>query len=299
MTSTHPTAQTLDIIKLNVRLANGRRLLRDVSLTLKPGEVRALVGESGAGKSMIGKAVLGILPNNLDISEGEIILEGAHLNAMTPSTRRKTVAKMSSLIPQDPLTALNPVRKIGPQITDPLIRIHGWSADRAMKRARDLLDRVHIRAPERVMASYPHELSGGMRQRILIAAAFAPSPRLIVADEPTTALDVTVQKQILKLIRELQRETGTAVLFVTHDMGVVAKISQQVTVLFAGRVMEDAPTQQVFEAPSHPYTQALIKATPTLNAVTKSFSPVPAELIAELHSDIAKIDAAYDAGDRA
>ncbi|MEY8120244.1 ABC transporter ATP-binding protein [Falsihalocynthiibacter sp. BN13B15] len=299
MTTISPHAKTLDIIKLNIALPNGRRLLRDVSLDLEPGEVRALVGESGAGKSMIGKAVLGILPNKVEVTEGEILLEGAHLNAMSAKTRRQTVAKMSALIPQDPLTALNPVRKIGPQITDTLTRIHGWSADRALARARELLDRVHIQAPERVMASYPHELSGGMRQRVLIAAAFAPSPRLIVADEPTTALDVTVQKQILKLIRELQHETGTAVLFVTHDMGVVAKISQKVTVLFAGRVMEDAVTRDIFENPSHPYTKALIEATPTTKSTAKSFSPVPAELIAELHSDIAQIDAAYAKGDRA
>ncbi|WP_417267689.1 ABC transporter ATP-binding protein [Celeribacter baekdonensis] len=291
MTTAH--AHTLDIINLNIALPRGQRLLRNVSLQLEPGEVRALVGESGAGKSMIGKAVLGILPHKIKRTEGEILLEGAHLNAMSPTTRRNTVAKMSALIPQDPLTALNPVRKIGPQITDPLTRIHGWSHQHALARARELLDRVHIRAPDRVMHSYPHELSGGMRQRILIAAAFAPSPRLIVADEPTTALDVTVQKQILRLIRELQRETGTAVLFVTHDMGVVAKISQKVTVLFAGRVIEDAATRTVFENPAHPYTQALIAATPTPNVSAEPFQPVPAALITELHRETLAADALY------
>lgn len=279
-------AKTLDIINLNITLPNGRRLLRDVSLSLEPGEVRALVGESGAGKSMIGKAVLGILPSAITISQGEILLEGTHLNALTPATRRKTIAKTSALIPQDPLTALNPVRKIGPQITDPLTRIHGWTKARALARTRELLDRVHIRNPDRVLNSYPHELSGGMRQRILIAAAFAPSPRLIVADEPTTALDVTVQKEILRLIRELQRETGTGVLFVTHDMGVVAKISQKVTVLFGGRVVEDAPTRDIFENPEYAYTRALIAATPTPNATTEPFRPVPPALIAEMHREI-------------
>ncbi|AVW89847.1 ABC transporter ATP-binding protein [Celeribacter baekdonensis] len=293
MTMTTAHAHTLDIINLNIALPRGQRLLRNVSLQLEPGEVRALVGESGAGKSMIGKAVLGILPHKIKRTEGEILLEGAHLNAMSPTTRRNTVAKMSALIPQDPLTALNPVRKIGPQITDPLTRIHGWSHQHALARARELLDRVHIRAPDRVMHSYPHELSGGMRQRILIAAAFAPSPRLIVADEPTTALDVTVQKQILRLIRELQRETGTAVLFVTHDMGVVAKISQKVTVLFAGRVIEDAATRTVFENPAHPYTQALIAATPTPNVSAEPFQPVPAALITELHRETLAADALY------
>ena len=289
--SLHP--HTLEVMNLNVALPRGQRLLRDVSLTLEPGEVRALVGESGAGKSMIGKAVLGILPPAVKVTDGEILLEGRNLGTLTDTTRRTTVAKSAALIPQDPLTALNPVKKIGPQIVDPLIRIHGWSRDTARTKALDLLDRVHIRDPKRVMESYPHELSGGMRQRILIAAAFAPSPRLIVADEPTTALDVTVQKQILRLIRELQRETGTAVLFVTHDMGVVAKISQKVTVLFAGKVMEDAPTRQIFTDPQHPYTRALIAATPSYADLNRPFSPVPASLIAELHGDIRQDDLRY------
>ncbi|MFC3141107.1 ABC transporter ATP-binding protein [Psychromarinibacter halotolerans] len=289
--SLHP--HTLEVMNLNVALPRGQRLLRDVSLTLEPGEVRALVGESGAGKSMIGKAVLGILPPAVKVTDGEILLEGRNLGTLTDTTRRTTVAKSAALIPQDPLTALNPVKKIGPQIVDPLIRIHGWSRDTAGTKALDLLDRVHIRDPKRVMESYPHELSGGMRQRILIAAAFAPSPRLIVADEPTTALDVTVQKQILRLIRELQRETGTAVLFVTHDMGVVAKISQKVTVLFAGKVMEDAPTRQIFTDPQHPYTRALIAATPSYADLNRPFSPVPASLIAELHGDIRQDDLRY------
>ena len=286
------TGPTLDIQNLTVALPNGTPLLRDVSLRLQPGEVRALVGESGAGKSMIGKAVLGILPPKVRMTEGEILLQGQHLNALTPTTRRRTVASLSALIPQDPLTALNPLRKIGPQILDPLRRIHGWSAERARARALELLERVHIRAPERVLDSYPHALSGGMRQRVLIAAAFAPSPRLIVADEPTTALDVTVQKEILRLIRELQKETGTSVLFVTHDMGVVAKISQKVTVLFAGKVMEDAPTAQVFAGAAHPYTRALIAATPSSADMARPFSPVPSELIGDLHAEIAREDAA-------
>jgi len=285
------TFPTLEIRDLNVALPNGVRLLRDVSLTVAAGQVRALVGESGAGKSMIGKAVLGILSPNIRVSSGQIILDGVDLGTLPAAARRQAVAKVSALIPQDPLTALNPVRKIGPQITDPLIRIHGWSGDRARARASELLDRVHIRAPEQTMGSYPHELSGGMRQRVLIAAAFAPSPRLIVADEPTTALDVTVQKQILRLIRELQRETGTAVLFVTHDMGVVAKISQNVTVLFAGRVLEDASTRQIFAHADHPYTRALIAATPTPAASPQPFRPVPPALIDRLLTETATMDA--------
>jgi peptide/nickel transport system ATP-binding protein len=287
------TPNTLEVSNLTLALPNGLRLLRDVSLQLAPGEVRALVGESGAGKSMIGKAVLGILPHRLKVTSGEVYLEGQRLNAMSPRARRDTVARAAALIPQDPLTALNPVRKIGPQIVDPLVRVQGWNADLAQARALELLERVHIRDPKRVMQSYPHELSGGMRQRVLIAAAFAPSPRLIVADEPTTALDVTVQKQILRLIRELQQETGTAVLFVTHDMGVVAKISQRVTVLFAGKVVEDAATADIFAHAAHPYTRALIAATPSYANLAQPFAPVPAELIATLHRELAAEDAQH------
>lgn len=281
-------SSTLNIQNLTVSLRSGLPLLRQVNLTLAPGEVRALVGESGAGKSMIGKAVLGTLPPATRVTHGQIFLRGQALDHLNAAQRRHCVAQSAALIPQDPLTALNPVRRIAPQITDPLTRIHGWSAERAQTRALELLERVEIRDPARVMRSYPHELSGGMRQRILIAAAFAPSPPLIVADEPTTALDVTVQKQILKLIRELQKEVGTAVLFVTHDMGVVAKISQKVSVLFQGRVMEDSTTEAIFSNPTHPYTRALIAATPSYADPARSFSPVPPELIAQMKSKIAQ-----------
>ncbi|HUH87097.1 MAG TPA: ABC transporter ATP-binding protein [Pusillimonas sp.] len=285
-----PNTPALQVEGLNVSVDNGPRLLRDVSISVQPGEVRALVGESGAGKSMIGKAVLGVLPRGISKSSGRILLQGASLDELSPASRRQTVASVASLIPQDPLTALNPSRRIGVQITDRLIRRLGWSSHDALQRAHELLDRVSIRDPRRVMASYPHELSGGMRQRVLIAAAFAPRPKLIVADEPTTALDVTVQKQILKLIRELQAETDTAVLFVTHDMGVVAKISQTVTVLFSGKVVESAATAQVLTNPQHPYTRALIAATPRYTHPHEPLRPVPSELVATLRQEIAQYD---------
>ena len=283
---------TLQVDGLSVSVARGPRLLRNVSLSVQPGEVRALVGESGAGKSMIGKAVLGVLPRGIHQSGGQILLQGASLNDLSSSTRRQTVAAVASLIPQDPLTALNPSRRIGGQITDRLVRRLGWRSDDAHQRALELLDRVRIRDPKRVLASYPHELSGGMRQRVLIAAAFAPRPKLIVADEPTTALDVTVQKQILQLIRELQAETQTAVLFVTHDMGVVAKISQTVTVLFEGKVMESAPTAQLLANPQHAYSQALIAATPRYTHPDQALCPVPSGLVAQLRQEIMQYDEA-------
>jgi len=286
----------LDIRRLSAVLPNGQRVLRSVSLAVQPGEVRALVGESGAGKTMIGKAVLGVLPKSVRIVEGEMLIEGEDLGRLDAKARRNLIGARTALIPQDPLTALNPSRRIGAQMTDRLIRILGWSGDRADKRIRQLLDEVQIRDPQRVLKSYPHELSGGMRQRVLIAAAFAAEPRLIVADEPTTALDVTVQKQILRLIAQLQRDHGTAILFVTHDLGVVAKISQKVSVLYAGKVVEEAETAQLFAAPQHPYTRALIAATPRYTDPYASLKPVDKTVLKGLTAEIEAADKAWRPG---
>jgi peptide/nickel transport system ATP-binding protein len=285
----------LEIADLSATLGTGQRVLRSVSLTVQPGEVRALVGESGAGKTMIGKAVLGVLPPSVRIVEGSMRLEGADLDSLSPKARRTLVGASTALIPQDPLTALNPSRRIGPQMTDRLVKILGWGADKANARVRQLLDEVQIRQPQRVVGSYPHEISGGMRQRVLIAAAFAAEPRLIVADEPTTALDVTVQKQILRLIAELQREHGTAILFVTHDLGVVAKISQKVSVLYAGKVVEEADTAALFAAPQHPYTKALIAATPRYTDPLASLKPVDETVLTGLAAEIAEADSTWSA----
>ncbi|RWL48505.1 MAG: ABC transporter ATP-binding protein [Mesorhizobium sp.] len=286
----------LDIRSLSAVLPNGQRVLRSVSLSVQPGEVRALVGESGAGKTMIGKAVLGVLPKSVRVVEGEMLIEGEDLGRLDAKARRTLIGARTALIPQDPLTALNPSRRIASQMTDRLVRILGWSGERADKRIRQLLDEVQIRDPERVLKSYPHELSGGMRQRVLIAAAFAAEPRLIVADEPTTALDVTVQKQILRLIAQLQRDHGTAILFVTHDLGVVAKISQKVSVLYAGKVVEEAETAQLFAAPQHAYTRALMAATPRYTDPYASLKPVDESVLAGLTAEIAAADKDWSPG---
>ncbi len=269
---------------------SSQRLLRSVRLTVDRGEVRGLVGESGAGKSMIGKAVLGILPAAVRIVEGIIRLDGHDILAMPASERRRVIGATAALIPQDPLTALNPSRRIGPQITNRLVDILGWSKAAAKTRALELLDEVHIDAPERVMASYPHELSGGMRQRVLIASAFAANPKLVIADEPTTALDVTVQKQILKLIREMQARHDTAMLFVTHDLGVVSKVCQKLTVLYAGKVVEDTAVAAFFEAPQHPYSKALLAATPKYTDPFASLLPVHESVIASANAEITAAD---------
>ena len=212
-------------------------ILRDVSLEVARGQTCGLVGESGAGKSTVAKAILGILPRTIRVTGGEVKFEGADLLKMKTGPLRRLIGERIALIPQDPMTALNPARRIEAQMTDGPRLWRGLDATAARALALRLLDEVHIRDPDRVLRSFPHELSGGMRQRVLIAAAFALEPRLIVADEPTTALDVTVQKQILRLIRNMQSAHGTSVVFVTHDLGVVAQICDHVTLLFAGRVI--------------------------------------------------------------
>jgi len=271
-------------------------ILRSVSLTVDAGEVHGLVGESGAGKSMIGKAVLGILPSSIEITQGSIELDGVDLLSLPPAERRRRIGATAALIPQDPLTALNPSRRIGPQITDRLVDILRWSRDRAEARARELLTEVQIPDPERVMRAYPHELSGGMRQRILIASAFAAEPKLIVADEPTTALDVTVQKQILKLIADLQARHGTALLFVTHDLGVVSKVCQSLSVLYGGLVVESTKVRDFFREPAHIYSRALLAATPKYTDPDASLTPVPEAVIAAVQAELAAHDRSHRHG---
>jgi peptide/nickel transport system ATP-binding protein len=291
------SAPFLAIDRLSVRLrrGGGERLLRQASIAVAPGEAHGLVGESGAGKSMIGRAIFGILPRAVEVIEGAVRIGGTDLFALADRERRRLVGASAALIPQDPLTALNPSRRIESQMTDRLTGILGLSAAAARERALGLLEEVHIREPARVFRSYPHELSGGMRQRVLIAAAFAAEPKLIVADEPTTALDVTVQKQILKLIAEMQRRHGTALLFVTHNLGVVAKICQRVSVLYAGRVVEETDVETLFRAPAHAYTRALIAATPRFDRPEESLAPVRPEVIEALDREIARADVEWAA----
>ncbi len=260
-------------------------ILHDVSLTLNRGETRGLVGESGAGKSTIGKAILGILPRTVRVTAGKILFEGQDLLTMAAAPLRRLIGEHVALIPQDPMTALNPGRRIEGQLTDGLRLWRGLDKAASRKVALNLLEEVHIRDPDRVLRSYPHELSGGMRQRVLIAAAFALEPKLIVADEPTTALDVTVQKQILRLVRAMQRAHGTAVIFVTHDLGVVAQVCDDVTLLFGGRVVEEGSTANLFEHPRHPYTQALLDACPRYDRPKAALRPVPPEVIARLRAE--------------
>ena len=286
----------LDVERLSLSLrSGGARLLREVSISVAPGEVHGLVGESGAGKSMIGRAIFGILPRAVEVIEGAVRLGGTDLSGLNDRARRALAGRNAALIPQDPLTALNPSKRIESQMTDRLTAILGLTIAEAKNRALGLLEEVQISDPARVFKSYPHELSGGMRQRVLIAAAFAAEPRLIVADEPTTALDVTVQKQILQLIAAMQRRHGTALLFVTHNLGVVAKICQRVSVLYAGKVVEQADAATLFSAPGHAYTRALLAATPRYDRPDTSLLPVQPDVEDALAREIAESDRAWGA----
>lgn len=276
----------LHINNLTVSLSNKVNLLKSISVRIDKGEAHGLVGESGAGKSMIGKAVLGTLPIAAKIKSGKIILDGRDLQQLTAKERRKKVGSHIALIPQDPLTALNPVRRVGVQITDRLIDILGWNKAKAVSRARELLREVHISDPKRVMQSFPHELSGGMRQRVLIASAFAAEPKLIIADEPTTALDVIVQKQTLSLIEEMKTKHNTALLFITHDLGLVSKICDRITVLYGGKIIEQAEVRNFFKGPKHLYSQALLTATPKYTNPKHSLIPVPEDVIEAVENEI-------------
>ncbi|MYG51504.1 MAG: ABC transporter ATP-binding protein [Rhodospirillaceae bacterium] len=290
-----PDGPILSVRNLHLAIAGRHRdtpILRDVSLDIVPGEVHGLVGESGAGKTMIGKVILGIQPSRARITGGSVRFDGRDITHLPERERRSLMGRGLGLIPQDPMTSLNPAYRIGGQIAD-VLRLH-LGMDRAAARARalDLLNDVHIRDPERVLRQYPHELSGGMRQRVLIAIAFACRPKLIVADEPTTALDVTVQRQVLALIKEMQAQEGASILFVTHDLGVVAKICDRVTVLHGGRVLEAGDTRRIVEAPQHDYTKALMAATPRHDRPGDLLQPVPEALTARLNAEALAYDAA-------
>jgi peptide/nickel transport system ATP-binding protein len=289
MTPPRLTIEALSAISLR---DGDRPILRRVSLSVGVGEVHGVVGESGAGKSTIAKAILGIIPSQVRVTGGTINFEGQNLLSMPANALRAVLGRDIALVPQDPSTALNPSRRIDAQLTDGLRLKRGLSAREARLRALALLEEVQIRDPERVLKSYPHQLSGGMRQRVLIAAAFGLEPKLVIADEPTTALDVTVQKQILRLIRLLQERHGTSVLFVSHDLGVVAKICDRLTVLYMGRAMEQGTTEEVLSAPRHAYTKALLAANPRYDRPDTGLEPTPPEVVAALRAEIAAFDAA-------
>ncbi len=237
----------------------------DVSFSLEAGKTLALVGESGCGKSVTALSIMRLIPVPRGrIASGRILFDGTDLLQISEAEMRHVRGNKISMIFQEPMTSLNPVFRVGDQIAEVLELHQKLSKKEAMDRAVELLRMVGIPSPETRIRDYPHQMSGGMRQRVMIAMALACHPRLLIADEPTTALDVTIQAQILELMDELRRTTGTAVLLITHDLGVVAETAEHVVVMYAGRVVEEAPVRELFHHPKHPYTQGLLRSIPSL-----------------------------------
>jgi peptide/nickel transport system ATP-binding protein len=272
------TEPVLAVRHLEVEFLSRRGRLRaidDVSFDIAKGEVLGVVGESGAGKSVTGLAVIGLIDPPGRMTGGEIHLAGLRIDNLAPEALRRIRGKRIGMIFQDPLTSLNPLYRVGDQLVE-TIRTHlDLSETSARRRAIELLAEVGIPAPEKRIDGYPHEFSGGMRQRVVIALAICAEPELIIADEPTTALDVSVQAQIIALIKRLGRDHGTAVMLVTHDMGVIAETCDRVAVMYAGRIAEIGPVQAVVRNPLHPYARGLMGAIPTLASDAARLVQIP------------------------
>ena len=271
----------ISVRNLQVEFVTRRATLRaidGVSFDIARGEVLGVVGESGAGKSVTGAAIIGLIEPPGRISGGEILLNGRRIDNLPPDEMRKIRGRKVAMIFQDPLTSLNPLFRVGEQLIE-TIRTHLPMNERqARDRAIELLTEVGIPAPEKRIDGYPHEFSGGMRQRVVIALALCAEPDFIVADEPTTALDVSVQAQIISLIKKLGRERGMAVMLVTHDMGVIAETADRVAVMYAGRVAEIGPVRDVVQRPMHPYAKGLMGAIPTLEASASRLVQIPGSM---------------------
>jgi peptide/nickel transport system ATP-binding protein len=261
------TTALLEVRNLRVEFNTRRGTLvavDDVSFDIAPGEVLGVVGESGAGKSITGTAIIGLLERPGRVAGGQVLLEGSRIDNLPPEAMRKIRGRKIGAIFQDPLTSLNPLFTIGSQIVETIQEHLPMNAGQARARAIELLGEVGIPAPERRIDHFPHQFSGGMRQRVVIALALCANPRLIIADEPTTALDVSIQAQIIQLLKRLCRDHGTAVMLITHDMGVIAETADRVAVMYAGRIVELGPVQQVIHDPQHPYTTGLMGSIPAV-----------------------------------
>jgi oligopeptide/dipeptide ABC transporter ATP-binding protein len=239
--------------------------VRGVSLSVEKGEILGLVGESGSGKSVTMKAIMGILPENASVTGDKIELNGIELQNLSDEEYRKLRGKDMTMIFQDPMTALNPLVKIGRQLEEVILRHSNCTKAEAKEKGIEMLRKVGIPMPEQRMKQYPHEFSGGMRQRVLIAMALACEPKLLIADEPTTALDVTIQAQILDLLKELEQEYQTSIVLITHDMGVVATVCSKIAIMYGGLIMENGTVEEIFYEPKHPYTKALLHAIPSVD----------------------------------
>jgi oligopeptide/dipeptide ABC transporter ATP-binding protein len=272
------TGPVLEVKDLHVQIATRRGIVHavdGVSIEVPRGEAVGLVGESGSGKSMTLRAILGVLPSEARITSGEVLLDGTDLVPLPSSSLNRIRGPKLAMIFQEPMSALNPVMRVGRQIAEgPQVHL-GLSRAKAAERAVELMRRVGIPDPERRFRSYPHEFSGGMRQRVMIAIALSCDPEVILCDEPTTALDVTIQDQILRLLAKLCRESGVSLVFVTHDLPVVAQLCQHLNVMYGGQIVESGPVHDVFARPQHPYTLGLLRSAPDVEEVRDSLVPIP------------------------
>ncbi len=273
-----PLLQVRDLI---VEFPTRRALLRavdEISFDIEAGEVLGMVGESGAGKSLTGAAIIGLLEPPGRIAGGSITFDGQRIDQFDHDQMRKLRGKRIAMIFQDPLTSLNPLYRVGEQLVETIQTHLPLSASKARTKAIELLDEVGIPAPETRIDGYPHQFSGGMRQRVVIALALAAEPDLIIADEPTTALDVSVQAQIIALLKKLCHERGTAVLLITHDMGVIAETADRVAVLYAGQIAEIGTTRNLIKSPMHPYTSGLMSSIPSMESIEDRLIQIPGSM---------------------
>ncbi len=272
------TAPQLEVRDLHVQIATRRGVVRavdGVSFEVPKGEALGLVGESGSGKTMTLRAIIGLLPPEARITSGQIILDGQDLVPLHAADLNRIRGRKLAMIFQEPMSALNPVMRVGHQIAEgPAVQL-GYSRKRAAARALELMQRVGIPDPERRFRAYPHEFSGGMRQRVMIAIALSCEPELILCDEPTTALDVTIQDQILRLLTGLCAETGVSLVFVTHDLPVVAQACRHLAVMYGGQLVERGEVREILAAPRHPYTLGLVRSAPDFENVQDSLVPIP------------------------
>lgn len=252
------------------------KAIRGVSFDLAKGETLAIVGESGSGKSVTTKSIMRLLPeSNSEYKEGQILFNGKDLTKVSEKEMQKIRGKDISMIFQDPMTSLNPTMKVGRQIMEPILKHQKTSKAAAKKQAMDLLRLVGIPNPEARFEQYPHQFSGGMRQRVVIAISLACNPKVLIADEPTTALDVTIQAQILELMKDLQKKIDTSIIFITHDLGVVANVADRVAVMYGGKIVEIGTVDEIFYNPKHPYTWGLLSSMPSLDASEEELYAIP------------------------
>lgn len=277
MTQTGERLLTVDNLKTTFMIHKTKvEAVRGASIHVDDGDILAVVGESGSGKSVLMKSIMGLLSENAQTTADSLVYMGRNLLEFSADERRKMRGKEFAMIFQDPMTALNPLKKIGAHLTEVLMRYRKLNKKQAREEAIEALRKVGIPSPEKRLDQYPHEFSGGMRQRVLIAMALCCKPKLLIADEPTTALDVTIQDQILRQLRELDKEYGASIIFITHDLGVVAELCDRVLVMYGGLIMEEARIEDIFERPGHPYTMGLLHSIPDVEQEkSERLEPIP------------------------